>query len=82
MLTSIEGTYRNGQIELKEPPSGIESETPVIVTFIGSSDVDLRTQGISQAQAAELRAAVAAFEDWNEPDMDVYDNYDAAKSNL
>lgn len=82
MLTSIEGTYRNGQIELKEPPAEVQNETPVIVTFMGSSDIDLRAQGINQSQAAELRAALAVFEDWNESEMDVYNDYDAAKSNL
>ena len=82
MLTSIEGTYRNGQITLKEPPANFADEVPVIVTFIHSGDVDLRAQGIGQAEAAELRAALSTFEDWDEPEMDVYDDYDAAKSNL
>ena len=81
MLTSIEGTYRNGRIELKEPPAGVQDETPVIVTFM-TGDVDLRAQGISQARAADLRAALSTFEDWNEPEMDVYDDYDTAKSDL
>lgn len=82
MLMTIEGTYRNGQIELKEPPAEVQNETPVIVTFMGSSDMDLRARGINQAQAADLRAALATFEDWNEPEMDIYNDYDAAKSNL
>ena len=82
MLTSIEGTYRNGQIELKEPPVEVQNDTPVIVTFMDSSDIDLRTQGINQAVAAELRVALATFQDWNEPDMDIYNDYDAAKSSL
>ncbi len=82
MLTSIEGTYRNGRIVLKEPPAEVRDETPVIVTFMGSSDIDLRTQGINQVQAAELRSALAPFEDWNEPEMDVYNDYDTAKANL
>ena len=82
MLTSIEGTYRNGQIELQEPPAGVADEVPVIVTFISSDDVDLRARGISPTQAAELRAALSTFEDWDEPEMDVYDDYDAAKSKL
>ncbi len=80
MLTTIEGTFRNGQVELKELPTGFGNETPVIVTFMASSDVDLRSQGINQTQAAELRAALTTFEDWNEPEMDAYDNYDATKS--
>ncbi len=82
MLTSIEGTYRNGQITLKEPPANLADEVPVIVTFMSSSDIDLRAQGISHAQATELRAALSTFEDWNEPEMDVYDDYDNAKSKL
>lgn len=82
MLTSIEGTYRNGQIVLKEPPSQVQDETPVIVTFIGSSEIDLRAQDINGAQAAELRSSVAPFEDWSEPEMDVYDDYDVAKTRL
>lgn len=82
MLTSIEGTYRNGQIELKEPPANILGDTPVIVTFINSGDVDLRAQGINQTQAAELRASLSTFGDWNEPEMDIYNDYDAAKARL
>ena len=82
MLTTIEGTYRNGQIELKEPPANVQGETPVIVTFMVSTDIDLRTQGVSQAQATELRAALATFEDWNGQEMDIYNDYDAAKSSL
>ena len=82
MLTTIEGTYRNGQIELKEAPTEVQNETPVIVTFMRLGDVDLRAHGINESQAAELRSALATFEDWNEPEMDVYDDYDAAKSKL
>lgn len=82
MLTSIEGTYRNGHIELKEPPVEIQNETPVIVTFLGSNDLKLRTQGIGPTQAAQLRSALSTFEDWSEPSMENYNDYDAAKSNL
>lgn len=82
MLTSIEGIYRNGRIELAEPPQDVRDETQVIVTFIQPSDIDLRAQGIDREQAAELRAQFASFVDWNAPEMSVYDNYDAAKSVL
>ena len=82
MLTSIEGIYRNGHVELKEAPTEVRDETPVIVTFMSSGDIHLRAHGIDQGRAAELRAALATFADWNEPEMDVYDNYDAAKANL
>jgi hypothetical protein len=82
MLTSIEGTYRNGQIVLEESPIQVQNGTPVIVTFIGSNEVDLRAQGIDQNQAAELRSALAPFEDWDEPEMDIYNDYDSAKASL
>ena len=82
MLTSVEGTYRNGRIELREPPAGVRDETQVIVTFMGPRDLDLRESGINPVQAAELRAALATFADWNDAEMDIYDDYDAAKGNV
>ncbi|MEW6486661.1 MAG: hypothetical protein AB1578_01945 [Thermodesulfobacteriota bacterium] len=36
MLTTIEGTYREGRIHLKESPAGIR-EARVLVTFIEES---------------------------------------------
>ena len=36
MLTSIEGTYKNGLIELKEKPVGID-HAAVVVTFLKSA---------------------------------------------
>lgn len=40
--------------------------------------VDLRTRGIDEAHAADLRAQLGTFaEDWDSPEMDIYDNYDA-----
>ena len=48
-----------------------------------SGAIDLQTRGINQAQAAELRARMEPFaEEWNSPEMDVYNDYDAAKANL
>lgn len=82
MLTTIEGTYRDGQIELNERPAGVRDETLVIVTFLDSPDIDLRRQGIGGPQAAELRAALATFGDWSEPEMDIYNDYDAAKTSV
>ena len=45
-------------------------------------DVDLRALGIGEEQAAELRHKFATFEDWNDPEMDIYNDYDAAKAAL
>ena len=83
MMTSVEGIYRHGKVELAEAPKHVGDETPVIVTFLNGGPVDLRERGIDENQAAELRARLAAFaEDWESPEMDAYDNYDAAKSRL
>ena len=83
MLTAIQGVYRSGNIHLSELPRNITDETPVVVTFLKASRIDLQARGISVAQAADLRARLATFaEDWNTPEMEIYDNYDAAKANL
>ena len=45
--------------------------------------VSLPDYGISPAQAAELRASFTTFADeWERPEMDVYDDYDAAKARI
>ncbi len=47
-----------------------------------SHSIDLQKRGIDKAQAADLRERLATFaEDWENPEMSIYDNYDAAKSN-
>ena len=83
MLKTIDGVYRNGKIELVEMPGDVRDETRVIVTFLEHRFIDLRSRGIDEAYAAELRARLATFaEDWDSPEMDIYDDYDDAKSNL
>jgi hypothetical protein len=83
MLTSIRGVYRDGKIELIEQPSNVRGETYVIVTFLEPGWIDLRGRGIDEAYAAELRGRLATFaEDWDSPEMSIYDNYDAIKANL
>lgn len=82
MLTSIEGVYRDGRVELAEQPTDVLEGTRVIVTFISSDEIDLASQGIDEAQAEVLRASLATFADnWNSPEMSIYDSYDAAKAN-
>jgi hypothetical protein len=45
-------------------------------------DIDLAAQGIDREQAKALRASLASFsDDWDSPEMSIYDNYDAAKTN-
>ena len=56
-------------------------DTRVIVTFLKSGSIDLGKRGIDEAQAADLRSRLSTFaEDWNSPEMDIYDDYDATKS--
>jgi hypothetical protein len=53
------------------------------VTFLEPKLIDLRQRGIDEAQAAALRAQLATFaEDWDSPEMDVYNDYNAAKAKL
>lgn len=83
MLTAIQGIYRDGKIELMEVPHDVLNDTRVIVTFLASDDIDLSTRNIDEEQAADLRARLTTFtEEWDSPEMNIYDNYDAAKNNL
>ncbi len=77
MLISVQGVYRDGKIELTEQPKNIPEEARVIVTFLESGGIDLSAREIDQEQAGELRARLETFsEDWDSPEMSIYDNYD------
>ncbi|MBD3306049.1 hypothetical protein GF339_06685 [candidate division KSB3 bacterium] len=83
MLNSIEGIYRDGKIELLEPPRDVKNNTYVIVTFLQSGAIDLQARGIDRAHAANLRERLSTFaEEWNSPEMAIYDDYDNAKAHL
>lgn len=83
MLKTLEGIYRNGKVELDDLPEDVSNETRVLVTFLEPKQIDLRSRGIDESQAFDLRARLASFvEDWERPEMDAYDDYDAAKSKL
>lgn len=83
MSKTIEGIFRDGKIELTEMPSDVCEGTRVVVTFLSPGSIDLRERGIDEAQAANLRARLSCFiEDWEHPEMDVYDNYDEEKAKL
>jgi hypothetical protein len=74
MLQCVEGLYQDGKVELLETPKDV-CEARVIVAFLPPHGVvDLRERGISEAEAAELRWRLGAIaEDWERPEMDVYD---------
>lgn len=83
MLATVEGVFRNGRIELVELPKDLSENTPVIVTFLSKHFIDLQTRKINEKQAAELRASLTTFaEDWESPEMEVYDDYDKFKAIL
>ena len=87
-MTSIPGVYRDGKVELSELPVNVGDGAQVVVTFVGAATnggaaVDLSSRGMDARQAADLRGRLATFAaDWNEPDLDVYEDYDAAKAAL
>jgi len=73
MLKCVEGTYRDGRVELSERPEGV-SEDRVIVTFLPTSPSQDNTPSLTPAEVAELRWKLSAWEeDWNAPGMEVYD---------
>jgi hypothetical protein len=83
MLVAIEGIYRRGKIELREVPQEMQDGTRVVVTFLPVNGIDLQARGIDETEAGELRARLLPFaEDWDSPEMSIYDNYDAAKTQL
>jgi hypothetical protein len=83
VLRIVHGTYQGGRIELDEQPSNIGDETPAIVTFLEPGLVDLRAYGFDKIAAAELRARLTPLaKDWDSPEMDDYDNYDAIRANM
>ncbi len=70
---TIEGTYENGEVRLNGKPPQVD-RSKVLVTFLDPASVDLAAHGIAPAEAAELRARLKTFaEDWDRPEMDVYD---------
>lgn len=78
MARTVEGVYRKGKVELTEQPKGLEEESPVLVLIPGDGAIDLRERGIDETHASDLRHRLAAFaEDWDSPEMAIYDHYGA-----
>ena len=75
MVKSVEGIYRNGKVELSEPIAEAEGAHVIVTWFQPNNSVDLRDKGIDESQAADLRQRLSSFaEDWDRPEMNVYDN--------
>jgi hypothetical protein len=77
MLT-VEGIYKDGKVELLETVSHTDPSR-VLVTFLENGDIALETLGIDQEDARDLRKTFESFEDWNDPALDIYNDYDNAK---
>ncbi len=72
-MQTVEGIYKNGQVVLVKVPPDV-TESKVLVTFLETKNIDLSERGIDKEQAAELRAKFSTIaEDWNRPEMDIYD---------
>jgi hypothetical protein len=68
-------SIKPGNIELLILHDSVTKETE-------PNEIDLDSVGIDQKRAAKLRSALASFKDWEEPEMDVYNDYDTAKAKL
>ena len=72
-----------GQVYAGLSEKEISDVEETVRTTTYEQGVSLSGHGISPAQAAELRASFATFAgEWERPEMDVYDDYDAAKALL
>ena len=81
MPRTVEGVFHGGKVDLLETPQDMVGDVPVIVTFMDDAGgIDLREREIDLPHAADLRGRLSAFvEDWQAPDMDVYDERYARK---
>jgi hypothetical protein len=61
----------------------MKNDRPELPMSIASNSISLATQGIDPEQAEILRTNLTTFsEDWNSPEMSIYDDYDAANASL
>ena len=81
MIATLEAVF-DGQTLRPETRLDLKPNTRVrlVMETIESDGISLQSQNITSEQAAELRASLATFQDWNAPEMDIYNDYDAAKA--
>ena len=73
MLPCVEGIYRNGKVELLDPPPEV-TEARVIVTFLPPDRGQGKPPEFTAAELADLRGKLEAWEeDWTAPGMEAYD---------
>ena len=79
MIQTIEGVFRDGKIELLQPPNNVH-ESRVIVTFLPDRIGAEPAPTFAPEEIADLRGKLAAWEeDWNAPGMEAYDDYEARR---
>jgi Protein of unknown function (DUF2281) len=71
MLTTIEGTYENGQIILDELPP-VQQKTKVVVTFLNEKEGLESTQS-NVIRFGSMKGLIRIGEDFNEPLDDLRD---------
>ena len=81
MSKTVQGIFRNGRVEFPEDSSLSHHDGPVLVTFLEPGEMPFLLRGITTEEAAAFRSRLSTFiEDWESPEMDVYDDYDTFKS--
>ena len=82
---TYQGTVKHGVVKLP-PEADLPDGTKVRIEPVNSEDsggAEQRLRSLNPAQLTVLRARLASFaEEWESPEMDMYDDYDAAKANL
>lgn len=63
MLLTIEGTFKDGKVELSETPPGLR-EAKVLVTFLWSGDAKPRTQMMRFGQFLGPQEKMSTVEDF------------------
>jgi hypothetical protein len=78
MLMSVEGVYRDGKVELLQLPTDIQQARVIVTILPAEGPIDLAARGINEEEAAELRWRFGAgAADWDDPAMDIYNDYPA-----
>jgi hypothetical protein len=74
MLKTLEGTFREGHVQLDEP-ARVPEGTRVLVTLLERAAINLAAAGIDSELASEARWRLGSMaEDWDRPEMAVYDD--------
>ena len=81
MIQALDAVY-DGTVLRPDRPLQLMPNTRVHIVIESGHEIDLMAHGVGPAEAAALRARLAAFEDWNDPEMDAYGDYDAAAAKL